>query len=456
MIKKMRPVPSFLAWRPFFRAFTIVVIGFFADAQPAQAIDCAKAQSKIEHAICSDVGLKQKDAEFAKSFFELLRAVTNGETPAEREALLADQRDWLLRREKLCADVEAARLLMCVASSIDLRREQLDHEWGTWPPDQDLLKTKQLLVGSATIIVGSSCPYDTSDYVLSYKGKVIACGSRGLYGEPAFVVGRRLTNGDNEAALLVSHDGGEMNCSHYYILSIEAHGDVTVQKFGQSCLVPNGEVGALWDEASKRTIGEFLPEPEGGGSAFRTGQGFEFFRKASAASAGERLQWNWKAGFSRTTIAYAPEGGKSMNDLVNAKPKEFREPLENAEFYRAVSALPDSDRADFLVSLSGLYEGYDCAGPIDYSLYGLRNTTDVYSMSGCGIYLEGHYVRCSGADALVVWEKHTGKFYFAIVHGGQNGKRLPPSDIHAFPGIETWSDVVRAQFTDWQSNARWE
>ena len=142
MIKKMRPVPSFLAWRPFFRAFTIVVIGFFADAQPAQAIDCAKAQSKIEHAICSDVGLKQKDAEFAKSFFELLRAVTNGETPAEREALLADQRDWLLRREKLCADVEAARLPMCVASSIDLRREQLNHEWGTRPPDQDRIEDK--------------------------------------------------------------------------------------------------------------------------------------------------------------------------------------------------------------------------------------------------------------------------------------------------------------------------
>ena len=114
--------------------------------------------------------------------------------------------------------------------------------------------------------------------------------------------------------------------------------------------------------------------------------------------------------------------------------KSLENPWEMQSFIGPFRRFPTLDRADFLVSLSGLYEGYDCAGPIDYSLYGLRNTTDVYSMSGCGIYLEGHYVRCSGADALVVWEKHTGKFYFAIVHGGQNGKRLPPSDIHAFPG----------------------
>ena len=106
---------------------------------------------------------------------------------------------------------------MCVASSIDLRHSSWTTSGERGLQIKTILKTKQLLVGSATIIVGSSCPYDTSDYVLSYKSKVIACGLRGLYGEPAFVVGRRLTNGDNEAALLVSHDGGEMNCSHYYI-----------------------------------------------------------------------------------------------------------------------------------------------------------------------------------------------------------------------------------------------
>jgi hypothetical protein len=77
-------------------------------------------------------------------------------------------------------------------------------------------------------------------------------------------------------------------------------------------------------------------------------------------------------------------------------------------------------------------------------------------MSGCGIYLEGHYVRCSGSDALAIWEKATGKFYFAIAHSGQNGKREPSSDIQAFPAIETWSQVARAQYADWQKNARWE
>lgn len=163
---------------------------------------------------------------------------------------------------------------------------------------------------------------------------------------------------------------------------------------------------------------------------------------------------------AKTETRHEYKAGTSMHDLTSAGRREFKEPLKNAEFLRAVTALPAPDRQAFLVSLSGLYEGCDCAGPIDFSLYGLRNTDDVYAMSGCGIYLEGHYVRCHGTDALAVWDKRIRRFYFAIVHAQKdertNGERRPPAVIHTFPAVETWSDAAKSQLTDWQSNAKWK
>jgi len=143
-----------------------------------------------------------------------------------------------------------------------------------------------------------------------------------------------------------------------------------------------------------------------------------------------------------------------MIDLYNAKEQEFKEPLDNKEFYHAVEALPAAERAKFFASLSGLYGGCDCAGPIDYHLYGLRKTGDVYAISGCGIYLEGHFVRCSGDDALAIWDKASGKFFFAIApDAAENGKRS--GKTKTFPLLDVWPVSARAQFQDWRKNAQW-
>jgi uncharacterized protein YecT (DUF1311 family) len=439
------------------RIIAAAIIGSFVWIRPAAAIDCAKAQTGIERAICSDVALKQKDAELAVQFFALLKSVTNKKgTSPERDTLLADQREWLRRREAKCSGSELGQLRECIVSSIELRRKQLNYEWGGLDEDKDVSKAKQMSVGGVTLVVGASCPDGITDYGLFYKGKAIACASHGLYFEPPFVVERRFKDASGDAALLVSHDGGQMNCSHNYVLSVDKQSELKVQKFGQSCFLPSG--GQIDDCKSIQIVGHGDPcdDLPGSGAALRVGQGFEFRREASAASDGMVLHWDWKTGLSQKPITYAPNGGKTMADLVKADPKAYEEPLQNEEFYKAVTSLPSPDKADFMASLTGLGNGCDCAGPIDYSLYGLRNTPDVYALSGCGIYLEGYYVRCSGADALAVWDKQSGKFYFAIVHEGQNGKRQPPADVHVFPQIADWSANARAQFLDWQKNSRWK
>jgi hypothetical protein len=338
-----------------------------------------------------------------------------------------------MSREASCGGLESGSLYECLESGLHRRRAQLESEWGLRAADRDLTKVKQFSVGIERIDVNPSCGKDGTNCCISYKGKEIGCGWEGLYGEPPFSVLRRLKNGEDEAVLLGVRGGGQMNCVEYSILSVAAHRELQIQKFGEVCMVPSKY-----------------------GHAFRAGQGFAFFREAAAAYPGEHLQWRFESGFSRTAVPFTPSGGKTIEELVDADPKNFVAPLHNETFYRAVAALPEPERARFLVSLSGLGGGCDCAGPADNSLYGLRNTPDVYAMSGCGLYLEGHFLHCSGADALAVWDKRSRKFHFAIAPDGERENRQPSAALHAFPPLENWTAPARSQLLDWRNKPKWE
>jgi uncharacterized protein YecT (DUF1311 family) len=399
------------------------------DASPARAIDCAKAKSKIELAICSDETLKKKDAELAERFFRLLRSSSDVPTASQRERLLADQREWIASREEQCDAVDQTQIRQCISSSIGQRNEDLEFASEERAKDAGLMKQMEFSVGRAALKVASTGPAACGRYALAYDNKLIACGSPDLYSGPAFVVKARLKRGADEAVLLESHDGGQMNCAHYYVLVFEEPRGFRTDEFGESCLVPGR-----------------------GGDASRIGQGFQFLRPAEPASAGEQLNWTWQTGIARTAIAYVPNGSVRMNDLMTAKEKELTEPLRNEEFYRAVSTIPESDRNDFLVSLQYVEKPCDCRAIIDMKRYGLRRTNGLYSISACGLYLGSYLVRCSGPHVLAVWEKSSGQFYFAIVH-----KDAPRDhaydDIHAFPPFDNWSDAARGQYNDWRNNA---
>jgi len=411
---------------------TLCILECALDARPARAIDCAKAKSRIELAICSDQALKKKDAELAESFFQLLRSSSDVPTASQREGLLADQREWIAGREKQCNAVDQAQIRRCISSSIDQRKEDFKRASEERAKDEDLTKQMEFSVGRAALNVASTGDAACGSFALSYNNKLIACGSHDLYSGPAFVVKERLKHESDEAVLLESHDGGQMNCAHYYVLVFEEPRGLRADEFGESCLVPGR-----------------------GGDASRTGQGFQFLRPAEPASAGEQLNWTWQTGITRTAIAYVPNGSVRMNDLMMAKEKEFAEPLRNGEFYRAVSNIPESDRKDFLVSLQDVEKPCDCQATIDMKRYGLRRTSDLYSISACGLYLEGYLVRCGGPDALAVWEKSSGKFYFAIVRN-EAPRDHAYDDIHVFPSLDKWSDAGRGQYNDWRNNTPWE
>lgn len=77
-------------------------------AQPAQAIDCGKAQTAVEKAICVDPALKLLDDALGKGYSKLKVELR----PAEREMLVQSQRRWISSREG-CAQSETG-LTACI------------------------------------------------------------------------------------------------------------------------------------------------------------------------------------------------------------------------------------------------------------------------------------------------------------------------------------------------------
>jgi uncharacterized protein YecT (DUF1311 family) len=89
-------------------------------ALPARAagIDCAKAVTATEHAICNDPDLRKLDASVASDFADAL-AATQGAT---RQALMAQQRRWLTQRDHGCKGHDTA----CLRSSYQGRFDALE------------------------------------------------------------------------------------------------------------------------------------------------------------------------------------------------------------------------------------------------------------------------------------------------------------------------------------------
>lgn len=65
-------------------------------ATPAAAMQCARASTPLEKALCSDGQLAAADGAMAEAYFKLLHAI---EDPSIRSSLIASQRRWLAARE---------------------------------------------------------------------------------------------------------------------------------------------------------------------------------------------------------------------------------------------------------------------------------------------------------------------------------------------------------------------
>ena len=71
---------------------------------PARAIDCTKAGSVVDRAICASPSAREADAAMAKAYFVLLRSISDR---AFKDALIASQRAWL--KARMAQDTESYR-----------------------------------------------------------------------------------------------------------------------------------------------------------------------------------------------------------------------------------------------------------------------------------------------------------------------------------------------------------
>ena len=77
--------------------FSAAIVLWLGAAQ-ADAMDCGKAATVVETAICADQSLLAADDEMAAAYGEV-RALS---TPAERKMLALSQRGFIAEREKQC------------------------------------------------------------------------------------------------------------------------------------------------------------------------------------------------------------------------------------------------------------------------------------------------------------------------------------------------------------------
>jgi uncharacterized protein YecT (DUF1311 family) len=87
----------------------------------AHALDCGKAKSKVETAICADAALRATDDAMSKAYAE----VRASSAEKERKALAQSQRKWIKGRDNQCGYLDRVALAKCVHDTTDARRRLL-------------------------------------------------------------------------------------------------------------------------------------------------------------------------------------------------------------------------------------------------------------------------------------------------------------------------------------------
>ena len=101
----------------------------------AQSLDCAKAATAVEHAICDNSDIAQLDTSLGNELKDLIAA-----RPESRSAVLADERRWLRERDRRCtSDGANQKLHDCLTAEYSSRIEQISQRArGTSRPRTEL------------------------------------------------------------------------------------------------------------------------------------------------------------------------------------------------------------------------------------------------------------------------------------------------------------------------------
>jgi hypothetical protein len=168
-------------------------------------------------------------------------------------------------------------------------------------------------------------------------------------------------------------------------------------------------------------------------------------------------QWQARTGDVVTAkIEFQPVEGSTMASLASGDRPERSEPLENAELFSAVSRTPPPQRSRLLDALWQVANGCpDCGGNAQKELYGVAIDKSTAAYSGCGWYMNGAWLNCSGSDALAVWDQKRGGFYFATDMHRENGVHDDPATLLFSPAFEDWPMEARDRFETWRNGRPW-
>ena len=90
----------------------------FVAAAPASALDCARASTASEKAICADPAALKADADLGRAYEALLVAAPH----AQKAGVAAAEARWIEARDSQCAEEKGAALSSCLKRATERRR----------------------------------------------------------------------------------------------------------------------------------------------------------------------------------------------------------------------------------------------------------------------------------------------------------------------------------------------
>lgn len=280
-----------------------------------------------------------------------------------------------------------------------------------------------LRVGSELLEWGSNEGIPT----LMHKGKAVV-RSTNSYAKPTFTALDSWISAETSAVILQAGTTATKDCSVIYVVETRQPGLVSAHGLGEICVTFS------------------MPIVE------RNERGFLFSNPPSPMNEATARQWHARTGeVTASKLKFRPESHSTMTKLVSMDRPELVEPLRNEEFFAAVSRLPALQREQVLTALWEVTAGCNgCGGDADQALYGVAMDERTVAYSGCGWHMDGARVNCTSSDALAVWDRQRGAFYFATDEHRRDGRHDDPATLSVWPPSQDWSPAARERLEAWK------
>lgn len=283
--------------------------------------------------------------------------------------------------------------------------------------------TEGLRVGSEVLEWGNNDNIPT----LMHAGHPVV-RSTNSYAKLAFNVLDTWISAETNAVVLQAGTTATKDCSVIHVVESRQPGLVSVHRLGEIC------------------VSFTMPIVE------RNEQGFLFSNPPNPMNEATARQWHARTGEVTISKAkFSPESNSTMTKLVSMDRPELLEPLRNEEFFTAVSRLPAPQRKRAMMALWEVTAGCNgCSGNVDQALYGVAIDERTAAYSGCGWYMDGARVNCRSSDALAVWDRKQGTFYFATDEHRRDGRHDEPATLMVWPPLRDWPPAARERLEAWQ------